>query len=165
MNGNIIGTLVVLVILIAGGWYLFSGTTAYAPIASETSVATSTATIATTTPVGVTVTYDTAGFSPTSVTVPVGTSVTFVNQGSGEMWVASDLHPTHESYDGTTRSQHCIAGYNGPAPFDECAAGSSYRYTFLKVGTWGYHNHVSAGDRGTVIVTEAAPVSSIPVPI
>jgi hypothetical protein len=30
----------------------------------------------------------------------------------------------------------------------------AYEYTFVKVGTWHYHNHVNPADAGAVVVTE-----------
>lgn len=99
----------------------------------------------------VTVTYSDAGFTPSTVTIKAGTSVTFVNTSSHAMWVASADHPTHTVYSGTSKSDHCP---NGTATdFDQCATGTSYTFVFNKVGTWGYHNHVGASDKGTVIVT------------
>jgi plastocyanin len=103
------------------------------------------------TPKTVTVSYDGNTFSPASVTINKGDTVQFVAT-SGRMWVASNPHPAHTGYDGTSRSQHCASGYSGPAPFDECAAGTSYSFTFDKTGTWGYHDHMNDGATGTVIV-------------
>lgn len=165
MNGNYIWGAIVLIIVIAGGWFLLKGTPVQAPTTTEqTPAVTDTATTTTTTtsttttaatPSGVSVVYTTSGFSPKSVTVPVGTAVTFVNQSGGDMWIASAPHPTHQGYDGTTKDQHCAAGYTGPKPFDECSAGQSYSFTFTKTGTWNYHNHAVLGNYGTVIVTAA----------
>lgn len=98
-----------------------------------------------------TVTYDGSTFSPSSVTIAKGGTVKFVDS-SGSMWIASNQHPTHTGYDGTSRATHCAAGYSGPAPFDECSAGTSFSYTFSKAGTWGYHDHLNAGAGGTVVV-------------
>ncbi len=106
-----------------------------------------------TTPTSATVTYGPSGFSPSTVTVAKGGTVTFVNQSGKQMWVASDQHPTHQGYSGTTRTQHCPN--NTSDAFDECTAvgaGQSYSFTFQKNGTWMYHNHVSASDTGTVVV-------------
>lgn len=99
----------------------------------------------------ITVTYTSSGFSPSKVTIKAGQIVTFVNQSNNRMWVASDPHPSHTAYDGTSKTQHCAAGYT-PAPFDECTAGQSYSFTFTKVGTWGYHNHAVDEDTGSVVV-------------
>lgn len=69
------------------------------------------------------------------------------------MWVASGPHPSHTGYHDTTREQHCPDTTN--TAFDECIAvgvGQSYSFIFQKTGTWPYHNHVSAGDFGKVIV-------------
>ena len=98
-----------------------------------------------------TVTYDGSKFTPATVTIAKGGTVHFV-ASSGSIWVASDVHPSHTDFDGTSRAQHCAAGYTGPVPFDQCAAGSSYSFTFNKSGTFTYHNHVNAGATGTVIV-------------
>ncbi len=86
------------------------------------------------------VTYADGGFNPKIVTVSVGTTVTFMNDSSGAMWVASDIHPTHQLLPG----------------FDELnsvSKGGSYEYTFVKVGTWTYHNHMNPSVKGTVVVT------------
>jgi plastocyanin len=100
----------------------------------------------------VTVTYSASGFSPKTLTVPVGTRVTFVNQGAGEMWVASDEHPSHTQYSGTSRESHCPDP--GGVAFDQCANSSMFSFVFGKAGTWSYHNHRNAADRGTIVVTE-----------
>jgi plastocyanin len=87
----------------------------------------------------VTVTYIDTGFSPKTVTIKKGGTVTFVNQSSGGMWVASNPHPTHTDY---------------PA-FDEKATvtkGGSWSFTFDRVGSWGYHNHQNSSNTGTVVV-------------
>lgn len=99
-----------------------------------------------------TVTYTDTGFSPSTVTISQGGTVTFVNKSTSGMWVASNPHPAHSGYDGTSRSTHCSAGYTGPKPFDECADAFSFTFTFTKSGTWGYHNHENEDNGGTVIV-------------
>ena len=161
MNGNAIWGFIALVIVIAGGWFLLRGTPAQAPATTEqtpavTDTTTTTSTTTTTVPSGVTVFYTASGFSPKSVSVPLGTTVSFVNQTSNTMWIASAPHPTHQGYDGTTKDQHCAAGYAGPKPFDECSVGAAFSFIFTKVGTWSYHNHGNPADKGTVTVTAAA---------
>lgn len=156
---KIIVWVVMIIIVVAGGWYWY--TTSNNSAAVEMSVnqntdQTSNTAASTTTqsaPMNVTVTYGPGGFSPQSITVAKGGTVTWVAApGADELWVASNPHPTHEGYDGTTRDQHCAAGYAGPAPFDQCAAGTTFSFMFTKVGTWGYHNHGNHSDTGTVIV-------------
>jgi plastocyanin len=102
------------------------------------------------TPLVVTLTDD--GFSPETLAVKAGQTVTFVNQSRSGMWIASDPHPTHQGYSGTTRSQHC-PDTEGIA-FDECTVGDSYTFTFRKVGSWGYHNHVIDEQHGTIVVSD-----------
>ncbi|MCC2630587.1 MAG: Plastocyanin [Candidatus Paceibacter sp.] len=90
-------------------------------------------------PKTVTVTLTNAGYSPQSVTLNVGDSINFVNESDGKMWTASGPHPVHTDYPG----------------FDEKSAadnGGSYSFTFTKVGTWKYHNHLNPAQFGTVTV-------------
>lgn len=161
MNRTTIGVIVALII-VAGGWYLLQKNPASTPQTTATNqmpvTATTTSTTTTTTPTevptGVTVVYTNQGFSPKSVTVSTGTQVTFVNQSSGGMWVASAMHPSHEVYSGTTLSQHCPD--TADMAFDECtdvSSGGTFSFTFDKVGMWKYHNHVETSNTGSVTVT------------
>lgn len=103
-------------------------------------------------PTSVTITFNGSSYSPANVTIAQGGTVTFTST-AGPMWVASDPHPVHNGYDGTTQQQHCAPSYTGPAPFDQCRASGSFSFTFNKVGTWGYHDHLneSAGGKITVV--------------
>lgn len=103
-------------------------------------------------PATASVTYDGTSFTPATVTVRRGGTVTWRSEGTDRMWVASDVHPTHTTYSGTSRQEHCPDS-SGNA-FDQCATGSSYSFTFDKVGTWSYHDHVNASAGGTVVVVE-----------
>ncbi|MCH8311145.1 MAG: hypothetical protein IIB17_11710, partial [Chloroflexi bacterium] len=81
------------------------------------------------------------GFSPDSVTIEAGDVVRWVNQGSGLMWPASDVHPTHEEY----------PGFDAARPISE---GGSWSFSFDGVGVWSYHNHMNPNAKGVVIVEE-----------
>lgn len=101
------------------------------------------------------VTLTDSGFTPATVTVNVGDTVRFQNDSARGMWVGSDEHPTHTDYDGTSTREHCADGMNTNGTFDQCGssnAGSTWEYTFTKSGTFGYHNHVGASSKGTIIV-------------
>ncbi len=78
------------------------------------------------------------GFSPATVTIKKGQTVHFVNKSSNQMWIASNPHPVHTDYPG----------------FDELKTADTYDFTFDKVGTWGYHDHLSPSTMGTVVVTQ-----------
>lgn len=89
----------------------------------------------------VVVTYTDAGYQPQEITVKKGAKVIFMNDSSGSVWTASGVHPTHQLLPG----------------FDQLKSvtkGGTYEYTFMKAGTWKYHNHVKPTDGGSVIVTE-----------
>jgi plastocyanin len=88
-----------------------------------------------------TVTYADSGFSPAKITVKKGTTVSFENKSSGSVWVASDVHPTHLLLPGFDAKKGMVSG-------------SVYQYTFAKVGTWTYHDHLHPTQVGVVIVTE-----------
>lgn len=88
-----------------------------------------------------TINYTESGFVPAAITVKKGISVTFENQSTVGMWVASDVHPTHQLLPGFDAKKSIIKG-------------GVYTYTFAKVGTWTFHNHVSPTHTGKVVVTE-----------
>ncbi len=95
----------------------------------------------------VTVTYSDNGYTPSSVTIPVGGTVTWKNESSQLMWTASNPHPVHNGY---PEPGGCIS-----STFDACMGygpGTSWSFTFDKIGTWGYHNHLRARNQGVVIV-------------
>lgn len=86
--------------------------------------------------------YTAAGFSPNTVTVKKGMVVKFTNKSGSQMEVASNPHPTHTDYPGFDQWKSLFKGQD------------VYPFSFDKVGTWGYHNHMKPTDKGTVVVTE-----------
>jgi plastocyanin len=88
---------------------------------------------------GMTVTFTESGFSPEKLKVTKGTTVTFINESSGMMWVASDSHPVHGDL----------------SEFDQLRSsgkGSTYAFTFNEFGEWSYHNHLAPDNKGVIIV-------------
>lgn len=154
MKTSTVAWVIAIIVVIAGvGWYVYANSGAGAALNTQTTTQNPNTNVTPSTAAKtVTVLYGPNGFSPSTITINAGDTVTFTNNGGDEMWVASDPHPTHEGYDGTTLAQHCAAGYTGPVPFDQCAAGTTYSFMFTKVGTWGYHNHGNHTDTGTIIV-------------
>ncbi len=90
-------------------------------------------------PAMVKVRYTDNGFVPSKIEVSTGTMVEFVNESNMEMWVASDVHPSHEKL--PTFDQ-----------FRSFKKGGLYRYVFDKAGTWDYHDHISPSLVGIVTV-------------
>ncbi len=147
--------IVVAVIVVVGAVLIFLNINPSANTSSNTTIDMNSASTASTTPenpMSATVAHDSNGFSPDTVTVAIGATVTWANSGTGQMWVATNAHPTHTDYDETSRTAHCTAGYTGPTPFDECRGGDSYSFTFTKAGTFGYHNHLNPNETGAIIV-------------
>ena len=87
----------------------------------------------------ISISYTDSGFVPNEIKVRSGAVVTFVNNSSRAMWVASAIHPYHQDLPGFDQLQS--VGRQG-----------SYSFTFIKAGNWKYHNHVNPGDGGIVIV-------------
>jgi plastocyanin len=151
---------IIIILLIAWGLYALLDKAPVTPVTTNNtnieSNSTTTINTASSTPVTpktVTITYTDTGFSPKSIEINKGDTVKFVNNSSSGMWVASAMHPTHTVYDGTTLQAHCAPG--ATLSFDSCKSipdGSSYSFTFEKIGTWGYHNHAASSFFGNVVV-------------
>jgi plastocyanin len=152
---------IIVILVLLAGYFIFFNPAAPAPATDTTTQTTPTTDTQTAdqnqNPAGASVSYTDQGFSPSSVTISNGQTVTWTNNSSSSLWVASDPHPQHSGYDGTSRQEHCATGYAGALPFDSCTAvppGSSYTFTFTKAGSWGYHDHLNDGMSGTVVVTQ-----------
>lgn len=132
---------VIILIIIVVLAYAFWPTKTEAPVVSAPVVATPTPAVEATSSVAqsVTVSYNDKGFSPEVVEIAQGGTVTFKNEGSRDVWVASNDHPTHLLYPEFDAKK----GYT---------PGSEYQFTFEKAGTWEYHDHLKASLGGTVIV-------------
>ena len=154
--------IIIAIVLIAGGYWWWSMSNTATPVnenassAAPITASTTSETPVTTAPAApqmVTVTYDGKTYSPSTVTIQVGDTVTFKNASGKNMWVASDEHPTHTEYDGTSRSTHCAAGYTGETPFDQCKPESAdYSFTFKKAATIEFHDHINPSAHGTITI-------------
>lgn len=83
--------------------------------------------------------YTDTGFVPTALEIASGETVTFVNESGSDMWIASGTHPAHEIL----------------PEFDQMKGtpkGSAYSFTFIRVGTWKFHDHFNPSANGTVTV-------------
>jgi plastocyanin len=85
------------------------------------------------------VTYTGSGFIPPILSVDSGTTVRFYNASNAAFWPASDPHPAHTDYPGFD----ALRSYG---------TGESYYFTFLRTGTWGYHNHLNPTQTGSIVV-------------
>lgn len=82
------------------------------------------------------------GFTPAAVTVKSGDKLTWANNSSQKIQIASDPHPIHTANTELSNGQFVL----------EIAPGSTATVTLTKKGTWGYHNHLNPGVRGKVTV-------------
>jgi plastocyanin len=86
----------------------------------------------------ITITYDSNGFSPSTVTVQSGDSIKVINKSDGEIRPSSDPHPTHTD--------------NPELNLSDIQKGQSATFTVTSKGSWGYHNHYSPDKKGTIVV-------------
>lgn len=80
-------------------------------------------------------------FEPNELTIAYGEKVTFTNASDGPFWPASNLHPTHAAY----------SLFDPKEPIDQ---GGSWSFTFLKAGTWGFHDHIQSTAKGVITVRD-----------
>lgn len=80
--------------------------------------------------------YTGSVFDPEELTVSLGDKVTFINNGDGNMQVASDDHPAHTDLEDFES--------------DILEPGDEYSYIFDEAGTWGYHDHLNPSNTGTI---------------
>lgn len=167
MKGNVLIIIIVLVaVLAAGGFLLFGNSNTFDPGSSSSAVPSSSSNSGTTLPSNPSdsdssaapsgsnpITITSSGFSPSTLTINKGDTVTFVNQGSSSSWPASNVHPTHTSYPGSSIQKCGTAEANNI--FDACHGlrkGESYSFTFNDVGSWRYHDHLRPSSGGTIVV-------------
>lgn len=79
------------------------------------------------------------GFSPSEISIKKGTTVTFTTNSNQPFWPASDLHPSHLLY----------PEFDPRKPIQP---DKSWTFTFDKVGTWPFHDHLFPAYRGRVVV-------------
>lgn len=84
------------------------------------------------------VTVTSSGFDPATITVAPGTQVVWTNTSGVDVTVSSDAHPTH-----------LLFPFLNLGNFSD---GSSVSVVFEKAGTYTYHNHFNASQKGTILV-------------
>lgn len=144
-------TLIALIILavVAGAALVVSsaGSGPSSPSSSETTgpaAPTSTQTIQNTNPMPraegdeVNVDITARGFSPQTLTVKAGTQVTWQNKSGATVSIASGPHPSHTNYP--------------PLNLGEVESGAAVSLVFDKAGSYGYHDHLSPAQKGTIVV-------------
>jgi len=137
MNNRVLIAVIAIIILLAGGFFLFNKN--YSSTPQPNSLQNPQVSPApTNTQATSTVTYTAGGFSPTSLTVKAGTTVTWVNKSGSGFSLNSNPHPVHTDYP--------------PLNIGAVGDGQSKSLTFDKPGTYGYHNHLNPSDRGEIVV-------------
>ena len=94
-------------------------------------------------------------FDPATVNIEIGDTVRWTNNDSVINIVSSDGHPAHTDYPDPVCPN--------PGCFDsgDIAPAATYSFTFNEYGTWGYHNHIKPGKRGTIVNPAPVPPGEI----
>ena len=133
MNKSILIIIIVLIIGI-GGYFLFYGSRQNPPPSFNPPPAPQNQQP----PTEDTVIIKNSAFNPSTLTVKAGTTVTWVNEDSTTHQIISDSEPA-ENY--------------LPGLFSlEMTEGQNCKYTFKKVGTFGYHCNIHPEMKGTIVV-------------
>lgn len=80
-------------------------------------------------------------FTPSELKIKKGDTIVWTNFDSSPSWPASAIHPTHQVYPGFD----ALRGLK---------TGESYSFTFDRVGSFRYHDHLNSSMGGVVEVTE-----------
>ena len=86
-----------------------------------------------------TITETEDGFNPEKMTIKKGETITFKSTRNKFFWPASDLHPTHLIYPEFD-------------PKDPIAPNKTWSFTFNKVGSWKFHDHLAPYYTGIITV-------------
>ena len=104
---------------------------------------------------GAIIRYADGRYVPDTVHISVGQEVVWVNESDALFWPASNIHPTHAAYPGSSITK-CGTSEQQKI-FDACKAhgsGVEYSFVFTEEGMWRYHDHINPRAVGTVIVSE-----------
>ena len=152
MNNKAIVWALVVIIVVLGGYFLFTNNTEDnsevvtptpmpAPAPSPTPAPAETPTPSSIIPKVLDISITDTGYSPSTLTINKGDTVKFTNNGTKANWPASAPHPTHTDYPEFD-------------PKQAIAVGASWSFTFTKAGTWRFHDHLNATRFGSITVIE-----------
>ena len=86
-----------------------------------------------------TVLYVQDNFLPQVLQVKVGATIHFINQSDSDLQVVSDPHPAHS----------ILPDFNAQRAYEK---GEVYSYTFIRPGTFPYHNESNTAKTGLIVV-------------
>lgn len=146
---NKIFAIIILAVIIVGGYFLFSKTYQETSMPADEQVISQKSAEKAPIKEEIIITYTDAGYSPSSLEIKAGDTVVFKNESSQAMWTASAMHPSHKEYPTTGG---CIG-----STFDACKgvqSGDSWSFKFDIVGNWKYHDHLNPKSFGSIIVQQ-----------
>jgi plastocyanin len=94
-----------------------------------------------------------SGFNRGITEIMAGESITFVNKDTRKHWPASNVHPSHKFYPGSSITK--CGTDEADEIFDACRgldSGEEYSFIFTEVGSWEYHDHLNPRFSGSIVV-------------
>ncbi len=137
-NKNILIGIVVVIIVLGGALFFLKGNGTSNVVNTQSQNSSANQTSTTPLPLRNDIKVTSTGFEPATLTVKKGTNVIWTNNSGTTVTVNSDLHPTH-----------LLWPFLNLGAFDD---GSTVSVVFDKTGTYTYHNHLNASQKGTIIV-------------
>lgn len=141
MTKQLIASILISIIILVGAIFFISTRRTTSPPTQNTVLPTLTPVIDVVTELKkneVTVSYTANGFTPPTVTIKSGMAIIWINQSDKTATINSDDHPTNRKFPELNLGRFAKA--------------ESLTHTFMKPGTYTYHNHLTPSQKGTVIV-------------
>jgi len=83
--------------------------------------------------------YNGTIYTPSVISINQGDTIVFKNQSESTFWPASAIHPEHTKYPEFD-------------PKKPVASGENFEFKFLKIGEWGFHDHLRPSAFGKITV-------------
>jgi hypothetical protein len=83
--------------------------------------------------------YFNGSYHPKEIKIAPNQKIVWINNGTGPIWPASNMHPTHEIYSDFD-------------PMQPVHPGKNWSFVFGKEGIWKYHDHLNPALTGTITV-------------
>ncbi len=85
--------------------------------------------------------YDGSKYTPSQLSIKANDYVIFRNKSNTDFWPASAPHPTHTNY----------PEFDAKKPI---APGGTFKFQFVKTGSWGFHDHLNPMANGKITVAQ-----------
>lgn len=138
MEKKVLIGIIIIGVLVAGAYIIVSGRSKLETKTNTTDTNTNPDTGGCAT--GTRIIYRNNSFSPSCLKLKSGAAVTFENDGTGEIQIASNPHPTHSDHPILNEDLKLTRGQ------------STWQVILTQPSTYGYHNHMNPSHSGKIVV-------------